>query len=529
MKKPIVLLIQLFILFVILTSCNENVIETNKRPNIMIAMADDASYPFMGAYGTYWIKTPAFDRVAREGILFQNCYTPNAKCAPSRSCFLTGRNSWQLEAAANHWPYFPEKFKVYTEVLAEHGYYTGHTAKGWAPGIAEDTNGNKRLMTGKAFNTIKLDPPARYINNIDYAGNFKVFLDSVPENTPFCFWYGCTEPHRFYEFRAGVDKGGKSISQIGSVPPVWPDVDSVKIDMLDYAFELEWFDRHLSSMLDLLQNRGMLENTIVIVTGDNGMPFPRVKGQVYDHSNHLPLAIMWMNGIISPGRKCDDYVNFIDFAPTFLELAGITENESGMQPIQGKSLSDILFSDRTGMENVNRDFVLVGKERHDIGRPGDVGYPVRGLVRDGYLYLHNFKPERWPGGNPETGYLNVDGGPTKTVILNDRRKNGKSRYWDLDFGKRPEEELYNIVEDPWCTVNLAKADSLNDIRELMKKEMESKLKKQGDPRMFGNGDVFDQYPYADEKDRNFYERYMSGEDMKAGWVNPGDFEKHKLD
>jgi N-sulfoglucosamine sulfohydrolase len=73
------------------------------RPNILFAVADDASWPHMSAYGCRWVRTPAFDRVAREGVLFTNAYTPNAKCAPSRACILTGRNSWQLEAAANRW------------------------------------------------------------------------------------------------------------------------------------------------------------------------------------------------------------------------------------------------------------------------------------------------------------------------------------------------------------------------------------------------------------------------------------------
>ena len=510
-------------------SCNNKVTKTDVRPNILIAIADDASYPFMSAYGEDWLKTPSFDEVARNGIMFTNCYTPNAKCAPSRSCFLTGRNSWQLGAAANHWCYFPPEIKVYTEVLAEHGYYTGHTAKGWAPGVAVDRNGNPRLMTGRAYNSVKLEPPTEFINNTDYAGNFEAFLDSLPAGTPFCFWYGSTEPHRFYEYGSGIDKGNKSLNDIKNIPPVWPSVDSVKTDMLDYAFEMEWFDKHLGKMLRLLDERHLLENTLVIVTADNGMPFPHVKGQVYEHSNHLPLAMMWKDGIRNPGRTCADFVNFIDFAPTFLELAGVNPETSGMLPIQGHSLTGIFNSRADGTTDSDRNFVLVGKERHDVGRPGDVGYPVRGLISNGYLYLHNLKPDRWPAGNPETGYLNVDGGATKTVIINDRRNHGKSRYWDINLGKRPDEELYDIIKDPWCSVNLALVDSLKVKKDSMREVMETKLREQDDPRMFGKGDVFDQYPYADTKDTGFYGRYMSGEKLPAGWVYPSDFEKEKSD
>ena len=283
-------------------SCTSPSDPISERPNILFCIADDASFPHMGAYGTDWINTPAFDRIAREGILFMNCYTPNAKCAPSRSCILTGRNSWQLEEAANHWPYFPDKFKTYAETLSEHGYFVGHTAKGWGPGKVGEINGKRRQLTGIPFNDIKLKPPARYINNIDYAENFRIFLQQKPKDTPFCFWYGSTEPHRAYEFRAGVNYGNKTIDQIRQVPPFWPESDSIKLDLLDYAFEIEWFDQHMQKMLDMLEEMGELDNTLVIATADNGMPFPRVKGQVYEYSNHLPLAIMWKVGIKNPGR-----------------------------------------------------------------------------------------------------------------------------------------------------------------------------------------------------------------------------------
>ncbi|MBR9998714.1 MAG: sulfatase [Cyclobacteriaceae bacterium] len=516
-------------LFLLWVSCSPETGNPEDRPNILFAIADDASYPHMGAYGTDWIRTPAFDRVAREGLLFKNCYTPNAKCAPSRSCILTGRNSWQLEEAANHWPFFPQKFRTYAESLSDNGYFVGYTAKGWGPGVALDSQGNRRQLTGIPFNGIKLDPPADFINTIDYAENFRVFLDSLPENTPFCFWYGSTEPHRSYEWQAGIRKGGKRLDEIDRVPNFWPDNDTVRTDLLDYAYEIEWFDKHLEKMLTLLEERGEFANTLVVVTADNGMPFPRVKGQVYEYSNHLPLAIMWEKGIHNPGREIRDIISFIDFAPTFLELAGINQEESGMQPITGKSFTDIFRADQTGMVCSERNFVLVGKERHDVGRPEDAGYPVRGIIRDGYLYLMNFKPDRWPAGNPETGYLNTDGSPTKTWILNERRFHGSSQYWNLNFGRHPEEELYNIEEDPECMVNLASQSRYAEIKDQMKLELARKLEQQEDPRSIGDGDVFDQYLYSNESDRNFYERYMSGEGAEAGWVNETDFEQEKLD
>lgn len=525
-KKRFRILLWLAVFFI---SCSS---PDNKplRPNILFAIADDATFQHFGAYGTDWVKTPAFDRVAEEGVLFNNAYTPNAKCAPSRSILITGRYSWQLEEAANHVPYFPEKFKTYPEVLQENGYHVGYTGKGWAPGDPGTVNGKPRKLLGPAYNQQTTDPPGRHISNKDYATNFKNFLDDKKSDQPFSFWYGGHEPHRAYQYNIGIEEGGKQKEQIDRVPAFWPDNDTVRTDILDYAFEIEYFDRHLQRMLQMLEQRGELENTLVIVTSDNGMPFPRVKGQPYEYSNHLPLAIMWADQIQYPGRTVDDFVSFIDIAPTILEVAGIDQKESGMEPITGKSLTDILFSEKSGTVNPERDHVLIGKERHDIGRPHDRGYPVRGIVTENYLYLHNFEPGRWPAGNPETGYLNTDGSPTKTWILNHQDDPENSKYWQWSFGKRPAEELYNLNDDPACIANLLSPpenEAYRALKDKLKARLFEKLEEQGDPRMFGNGEVFDEYKYAEETRRGFYEKYMNGELDKsdAGWVNPSDFEE----
>jgi arylsulfatase A-like enzyme len=481
----------------------------------------------MGAYGCTWVKTPGFDRVSRDGILFMNAYTPNSKSSPSRACLLTGRNSWQLEEAANHVPYFPARFSTFVEALGENGYSTGYTGKGWAPGVAADSLGNPREMTGRAFNERKISPPSGSMSTIDYAGNFEDFLNKRDPSKPFCFWYGSNEPHRRYRYGSGISEGGKELSDIDHVPVFWPDDKIVRTDMLDYAFEIEYFDSHLVKMLELLDKNGQLENTIVIVTADNGMPFPRVKGQAYEYSNHMPLAIMWNKGIRNPGRRMYDYVSFIDIAPTVLELAGITMAESGMQPMEGKSLTGIFSSRKKGFYDKSRDHVLIGRERNDVGRPDDAGYPIRGIVKEGYLMLVNFKPNRWPSGDPETGYLDCDGSPSKSLILSMRRTGQSPDYWKLSFGIRPEEELYNIAKDPECMINLAPDPGYNSLRQSMRRQMMLELEQQEDPRVLGNGEIFDKYRYASDDVRDFYNRYMKGEipSSAAGWVDSTDFEK----
>lgn len=507
--------------------CASAPLHAAERPNILFVIADDWGR-HASAYGTPWIKTPGFDRVALSGLLFNNAFTPNAKCAPSRAILLTGRYSWQLEEAANHMCYFPAKFKTYVECLDEHGYFVGTTGKGWGPGIANDTAGKPRQMVGRVFSKRTARPPAAAISNNDYAANFVGFLDAAPAGQPWCFWSGPTEPHRAFEPGAGIAKGGKKLSDIDRVPSYWPDNDTIRSDLLDYAFEVEHIDRHLVRMLDELARRGQLEKTLIVVTSDHGMPFPRAKGQAYPDSNRVPLAICWSEGIKQPGRIINDFVNFTDVAPTFLDIAGVEANDSGMAALAGRSWREIFESTGAGQVVAARNHVLIGKERHDVGRPGDVGYPIRGLMQDGFLYLKNYEPDRWPIGNPETGYLNCDGSPTKTFILDARRKNPTDAFWKLNFGKRPAGELYDLTRDPDCVKNLTNDPAFVQRREKMHEQMTAELKAQGDPRMLGQGSVFDHYPIATEGVRNFYERFMRGEKPQAGWVNEGDFEKEKL-
>ncbi|MBX3177583.1 MAG: sulfatase [Candidatus Hydrogenedentes bacterium] len=497
------------------------------RPNILFAIADDASYPHMGAYGTGWVETPAFDRVAAEGILFTRAYTPNGKCAPSRSCVLTGRNPWQLETAVNHMAPFPAQFMTYAEALAGAGYFVGKTGKGWGPGDPGMRDGKPRQLAGTPFDRRRAEPPTSKMGATDYAGNFEDFLAANGEGKPWCFWYGAVEPHRAYEYGSGVAKGGKALDSIDSVPGMWPDDEVTRNDLLDYAFEIEHFDRHLGRMLALLESRGELENTLVVVTADNGMPFPRVKGQVYGPSNHMPLAIMWQGGIAAPGRVEEALVNFIDFAPTFLAAAGVDAGASGMAPMTGRSLLPIFRGEAGGADW--RNHVLLGKERHDVGRPGDAGYPVRALLEGDLLYIHNFEPDRWPSGNPETGYLNCDGGATKTRILEMRRAGRDGPYWRLCFGKRPAEELYDVRKDPWCLENLMADPGYEARAGEMRGLLFGALAAEGDRRVAGDAGWFDGIPYTDARTAGFYERYMGGEALKAGWVEEGDFEAGMLD
>ena len=285
--------------------------QENSRPNILVIIFDDAGLD-MSAYGSTYVNTPGFDAIAKNGVLFNRAYTPNAKCAPSRASLMTGRNSWQLDAAANHVIYFPPKFKTYQEVLQENGYTIGFTGKGYAPAITLTADGKEREVLGPAYNTEILEPLTSGISSNDYSANFDNFLQRAPKDAPWSFWVGSLEPHRGYEYGSGKRIGGKTEDMIKDFPPYWPDNEVTRTDLLDYALEIENFDEHIVNIMNSLEKSGQLNNTLVVVTSDHGMPFPRVKGDQYENANHVPMAIQWPKAMNKKNRKVEDYISFID-------------------------------------------------------------------------------------------------------------------------------------------------------------------------------------------------------------------------
>jgi arylsulfatase A-like enzyme len=456
--------------------------KTRKRPNILFFIADDWG-GHSGAYGDSWLRTPNFDRMAREGVRFTNCFTSNPKCSPCRASILTGRNSWQLKEAVNHMSVFPNEFPVYPDLLERAGYFIGLTGKGWGPGDFKST-GWKRNPAGPDFRERTLKPPYAGIAPLDYAGNFDDFLAKRPKDSPFSFWLGTQEPHRFYEEGSGI-RAGRRPADV-KVPKYLPDDRVVRSDLLDYALEVEWADQHLGRVLRSLEQSGDLDHTLIVVTSDHGMPFPRVKGQIYDHGFHVPLLVRW-GAEVKSGRTVDDFINVRDFAPTFLQAAGLKPAPS----MTGKSFLDVLRSPSSGTVDPTRDTMLVGKERHDLGRPNDKGYPVRAIRTREWLYVRNYEPDRWPAGNPETGYRNVDDSPTKTWMIA-----RFDDYYRMSFGKRPVEELYHVSEDPDCVKNVALDRSHAQVLRTLRERMEEMLRKEGDPRLNGRADFFDTIQYT---------------------------------
>jgi uncharacterized sulfatase len=444
----------------------------SQRPNILFALADDWGWPHAPAYGDKVVRTPNFDRVAKEGVVFRNTFCVSPSCTPSRAAILTGRTIHQLEESGNLWSVLQTKFECYPDMLERAGYHVGLTGKGWGPGSLEGT-GRTRNPAGPAYK------------------DFDTFFKSVPEGKPFCYWLGHRDPHRPYVKGSGVKAGLNPADVV--VPPYLPDTPEVRSDICDYYFAVERYDRDVGKILDSLEKARKLDNTIVVMTGDNGWPFPRGKANLYDAGTHLPLAVRWP-ARVKGGRTSDDFISFQDFAPTFLEAAGLKPT-----PVMtGRSFLDILT---TGESAVLRDRVFLERERHANVRKDDLSYPARAIRTRELLYIRNLRPDRWPAGDPEEWkavgpFGDIDGGPTKDLLLERRNDPKFHNLFELACGKRPAEELYDLAKDPYEMTNVAEKPAYADIRKNLRRELDRWMSQTQDPRASGDDDRWDRYPYT---------------------------------
>ncbi|MBK1787889.1 sulfatase family protein [Prauserella cavernicola] len=397
------------------------------RPNVLIVVADDWGYPHAGAYADPAALTPVFDRVAGEGALFTHAFAAAPSCTPSRNAILTGQAPHRLEAGANLWSSLPARFASYPDLLEKTGYRVGKTQKAYGPG--------------------SLDERPRDPAGPDFA-DFGQFLQEQPADVPFAFWLGSADPHRPYDPALG--EASDIDSAAVDVPPYLPDTPEVREDIVNYLAEVQRFDRRLDDALALIEDRGLADNTIVVVTSDNGWPWPRAKATVYDAGTRVPLAIRWP-GHVAPGTVVDRLTVLSDLAPTFLEAAGIEIPAD----FTGQSLIPTLTESAPP-----RDFVVLERERHARSREPNLAYPARAVRTADWLYIRNYFPERWPAGDPDLSasqgvFSDIDAGPTKTQLIDRRQQPGFVTPFRLATGKRGAEELYDLRTDPHSLADLA--------------------------------------------------------------------------
>ncbi len=447
------------------------------RPNILLVISDDQSWAHTGAAGDPHVRTPAFDRVAGEGVLFTHAFCAAPSCAPSRAALLTGQEIWRLEQGANMRSHLPRKFGVYPDLLEAAGYQAGYAGKGWGPGMLRSADGYT-----VAGNEARERNPAG-----DQFKSLTEFLSRRKPGVPFCFWHGSTKPHRPFRHDAKAVAGRESEVR---VPPFLPDSSEVRADVADYYAEVEGFDREVAGLLNALDQAGLDGNTIVVVTSDNGMGgMPRAKCNLYDYGVRMPLAIRWPDRV-KGGRVVEDFVSHTDLAPTFLACAGVPVPAAAT----GRSLYNLLLSGKSGRVDSTRNRVFTARERHSPTREKGVGYPSRAIRTYDFLYIRNYAVERWPAGDPP-GTADVDPSPTRDYMIGHKDDPQVRPYFQAAFAKRPAEELYDLKEDPAQMKNVADTSAYAGVRKRLARELDEYLKRTDDPRAVGKGAVFEGYPF----------------------------------
>ncbi|MBL7114132.1 MAG: sulfatase [Kiritimatiellae bacterium] len=446
------------------------------RPNILLCLADDWGWPHAGAYGDKVVKTPTFDRLAKEGVLFEHAFVSSPSCTPCRNALLTGQQFYRLDEGANLWSTLDVRHQNFMFLLRKSGYQIGHWRKAWGPG-----NFRKGGYTEHPCGP---------------DGDFRSFMKKRNKDRPFCFWFGTSDPHRGYAKGSGA-KSGIDIDKV-HVPNFYPNTREVRSDIADYYFEVQRWDSDVGKAIKLLEEAGELDSTIIVMTGDHGMPFPRCKGNLYDWGARVPLAIRWGNEV-NANRTVTDFISFTDLAPTFLDAAGV-EVPSEMT---GHSLFPILQSENAGRVDRERDYMVFGRERHTLAqkKPSMAGYPARAIRTDKWLLILNLEPDRWPAGVPDGSthkigkHADCDDGPTKSFIMQMKNDSDKNTFYDLCFAKRGAVELYDCEKDPDQTHNLADDPKHSKTIKKLCSHLVEYLKTTEDPRFTDKPVRFEEYPY----------------------------------
>ncbi len=508
-----------------------------ERPNILFCFADDwgryaSAYAALEARPSpnQIVKTPNIDRIAREGVLFRNAFVNSPSCTPCRSALLSGRYFFNTgRAAILQGAVWDESIPSFPLLLRDAGYHIGETWKVWSPGRPADApfgaGRHAYEKAGRSANNfsetatplVRQGKPIEAVREqifADVRQNFEAFLADRKPGRPWLYWFGPTTVHR-----AWVKGSGKALWGIepdslkGKLPSFLPDVPELREDFADYLGEAQAYDAYVGVLLRKLEENGDLDRTLVMVSGDHGAPgFPRGKCNLYDFGVGVALAARWPGG--KRGRVVDDFVNLMDLTPTFLEAGGVKPPAG----LNGRSFLDVLKSERSGQVDPARTWVVTGRERHvAAAREGNLPYPHRALRTADFLYIRNFKPDRWPMGDPRgisgddappagelerttsATFSDMDASPTKAWLVAHRNDAEWKRHYDLAFGRRPGEELYDLRKDPDQVTNVAADPAYSDPKSKLADRLMSVLREAGDPRVTGDGGTFERPPFTDRE------------------------------
>ena len=505
-----------------------------ERMNILFVFADD-----WGRYASAYakvdgkpslndvIKTPNVDRVAREGALFKNAFVNSPSCTPCRSSLLSGRFFFNCgRGAILNGAVWDPAIPSYPLMLRDAGYHIGKSYKIWSPGTPADApfgeqkfayEKSGRMPNNFSEETEKLmaggltaeQAHAKILDQV--RGNFDAFLADRKPDQPWLYQFGTTTTHRVWIKGSGKKHWGIEPEALkGKMPAFLPDVPEVREDVADYLGESQGVDACLGALLERIEKAGDLERTVIVVSGDHGMPgVPSGKCNLYDHGVSVSLAIRFPGG--KAGRVIEDFVRLPDLAPTFMEIGGVKPPER----LYGRSLLPLLKSEKQGVIDATRDWVITGRERHvATAREDNLPYPMRALRKPGWLYIRNFAPDRWPMGAPYSAvgtssptqeqlesetyvaFPDMDASPTKAWLVLHRDEPAVKSFFDRAFAKRPAEELYDLSKDPDQIHNVAADAAYADQKKKLSDELMSRLKEANDPRLAADP-IFEHSPFTD--------------------------------
>jgi arylsulfatase len=400
------------------------------RPNFIFFITDDVSAEDLGPYGNRAIQTPHLDRMAREGLVFDNAYLVISSCSPSRCSIITGRYPHNHGAPELHLP-LPAAQHTFVRDLRAAGYYT--------------------LISGKNH----MAPPEQLGFEKSSAGgkpagseDWVTLLRNRPPDRPFFAWFASYDAHRDWQLN---DRARRYSPAEVVVPPYLVDGPQTRADLAQYYHEVGRTDAALGELFAELERQGIAGQTYVIYCADNGRPFPRCKTRLYDSGIKTPLLV-WRPGTIRPGRTAS-LVSSIDFAPTFLELAGLRPGPT----FQGVSFAPVLRDPAATV----RDYAFAEHNWH-------VFSAHERMVRHGnWLYIRNAWPDR------QNLCTESDATFPAGKELWDAHAAGNTRphQRDVFLQPRPREELYDVSGDSHQLTNLAGepryASTLRELRAVL--------------------------------------------------------------
>jgi arylsulfatase A-like enzyme len=389
--------------------------DSYQQPNVVLIIADDVSADFSCFDGQ--IQTPNIDRLAQQGVRFENAYVTASSCSPSRCSIITGRYPHNTGAPELHMD-LPEGQFQFPLALKDAGYYTAQAGK-WHMGDAPRP----------AFDKIYDDPYP-----VDPTGS-KQWVKSLqerPKEQPFFMWFASYDAHRPWEPDT-VEKAHDPA--MINLPAGVPDTPKSRQDIASYYDEIRRFDRYVGFVIAELKHQGVFDNTLIILLGDNGRPFPRSKTTLYDNGMKTPLIVHWPKGKFEDGALSTSLVSSIDIAPAILEAAGI---EIPPQ-VQGVSLLPMCRQ-----PEVQTREVVYGERNWHVQRA------CGRMIRKGDLvYIRDFTPNNY-------SFQMVDHEKGAYAELLRLKKEGKLSPIEAEtFSiQRDEEMLFNVLIDSQQVVNL---------------------------------------------------------------------------